>query len=91
MQPQAISELQFSKFSGGACHQTPPSRLKKIFSAAIKIFFRFNKTRPNFGLDPRLLPLLFDRSSTVRFRHKTFWKRETGSMFSLRKTLERCV
>ena len=23
--------------------------------------------------------------------HKTFWKRETGSMFSLLKTVERCV
>ena len=57
MQSQAISELQFSKFYGGACPQTPP--------AGRNFFFRFNKTLSNFGLDPRLLVIekFFDSRS----------------------------
>ena len=56
MQSQAISELQFPKFSGGACPD-PPRKLKKFFSPLCvdQIFFRFNKTRLNFGIDPCLM------------------------------------
>ena len=37
------------------------------------------------------LPLLFELLSSSDPGHKKFWKRGTGSMFSLQKTLERCV
>ena len=37
------------------------------------------------------LPLLFKLLPSSDPGHKEFWKRETDSMFSLRKTLERCV
>ena len=48
MQSQANLELQFSKFSGGACSD-PPLAGRKNCSNKIN-----NKTRSNFGLDPRL-------------------------------------
>ena len=37
------------------------------------------------------LPVLFELLPSSDPGHKKFWKRETGSMFRLRKTLERCV
>ena len=37
------------------------------------------------------LSLLFELLPSLDPGHKKFWKRETGSMFSLQKTLERCV
>ena len=37
------------------------------------------------------LPLLFELLPLSDPGHKKFWKRETGSMFSLWKTLESCV
>ena len=37
------------------------------------------------------LPLLFELLPSSDPGHRKFWKRETGSMFSLPKTLERCL
>ena len=37
------------------------------------------------------LPLLFELLPSSDPGHKKFWKRETGSIFSLPKTLERCL
>ena len=37
------------------------------------------------------LPLLFEPLPSSDPEHEKFWKRETGSMFSLRKILESCV
>ena len=37
------------------------------------------------------LPLLFELLPSSDPGYKKFWKRETGGMFSLQKTLERCV
>ena len=72
MQSQPISEVQFSKFPGGACPQTPHRRQNKLFLPlrGDQTSFRFDKTRSNFGLDPR--PKLY----CVSVLHSTAYKCE---------------
>ena len=56
---------------------------------------RFNFCRLNYLLTVHFetfhLPQLFELLPPSDPEQKKFWKHETGSMFSLRKTPERCV